>query len=119
MIMVSPLAAPMAGREEAQCRMGAPPGSPRETKSDLGVAAHPAPRAPAREGVAMKGPEPCVGCRFAARCRADKLACDALAVWASGAGELRWRAAPRAPTRARFEALVEVEQRKARELAAA
>ena len=61
----------------------------------------------------MSIPEPCQSCRFAARCRADKLACDALAVWASCAGELRWRAAPRAPTRARFEALAEVEKRKA------
>ena len=66
----------------------------------------------------MKTPEPCVGCRFAARCRQERLACDALCVWSAGAGELRWRAAPRAPTRARLEALVEVEQRKARELAA-
>ena len=60
----------------------------------------------------MKIPEPCEFCRFAARCRAERLACDALAVWSSGAGELRWRAAPRAPTRARFEALAEVEKRK-------
>ena len=66
----------------------------------------------------MKAPEPCQSCRFAARCRADKLACDALCVWSSGASELRWRVAPRAPTRARFEALAEIEQRKARELAA-
>ena len=66
----------------------------------------------------MKTPEPCEFCRFAARCRADKLACDALAVWSAGASAIRWGAAPRAPTRARLEALVEVEQRKARELAA-
>ena len=61
----------------------------------------------------MKTPEPCAGCRFAARCKVEHLACDALAVWASGAGELRWRAAPRAPSRARLEALVEIEARKA------
>ena len=61
----------------------------------------------------MKTPEPCQFCRFSGRCKAERLACDALAVWASGAGELRWRAAPRAPTRARFEALAEVEKRKA------
>ena len=66
----------------------------------------------------MKGPEPCQSCRFAARCKAERLACDALAVWSAGAGELRWRAAPRAPTRARLDALREIEQRKARELAA-
>lgn len=66
----------------------------------------------------MKTPEPCELCRFAPRCKAERLACDALGVFASGAGELRWRVAPRAPTRARFEALAEIEQRKARELAA-
>ena len=60
----------------------------------------------------MSIPEPCVGCRFAARCRAERLACDALAVWGCGVSESRWRAAPRAPTRARFEALAEVEKRK-------
>ena len=61
-------------------------------------------------------PEPCRGCRFAPRCRADKLACDAAAGWAAGLSEIRWRAAPRAPTRARLEALVEIEQRQRREL---
>ena len=66
----------------------------------------------------MKGPEPCQSCRFAARCKAERLACDAMAVWASGAGAIRWGAAPRAPTRARLDALREIEQRKARELAA-
>ena len=66
----------------------------------------------------MKTPEPCVGCRFAARCKVEHLACDAMAVWASGAGAIRWGAAPRAPTRARAEALAEMEKRKARERAA-
>ena len=60
----------------------------------------------------MKAPEPCQFCRFSTRCKAERLACDALAVWSSGAGESRWRAAPRAPTRARAEALVEIEARK-------
>ena len=118
MIMVSPLAAPVAGREEEISRLGSPPGSPRETQGDLGVASHPTAGAAAREGVAVKTPEPCELCRFAPRCKAERLACDALAVWGCGVSESRWRAAPRAPTRARFEALVEVEQRKARELAA-
>ena len=58
-------------------------------------------------------PEPCRGCRFAPRCRADKLACDAAAGWAAGLSEIRWRAAPRAPTRARLEAIIEIEARKA------
>ena len=61
----------------------------------------------------MKTPEPCQSCRFAARCRTERLACDALAVWSAGASAIRWGAAPRAPTRARFEALREIEQRKA------
>ena len=56
-------------------------------------------------------PEPCRGCRFADRCRAERLACDAAAGWAVGLSELRWRAAPRAPTRARLEAIMEIEQR--------
>jgi hypothetical protein len=63
-------------------------------------------------------PAPCRGCRFAARCRAERLACDAAAGWAAGLSELRWRMAPRAPSRARLEALAEIEQRKRRELAA-
>ena len=63
-------------------------------------------------------PEPCRGCRFAPRCRADKLACDAAAGWAAGLSEIRWRAAPRAPTRARLEAIIEIEQRQRRERAA-
>ena len=57
-------------------------------------------------------PEPCRGCRFAPRCRAERLACDAAAGWAAGLSEIRWRAAPRAPSRARLEALVEIEARK-------
>ena len=63
-------------------------------------------------------PEPCKGCRFAPRCRAERMACDAAAGWAAGLSEIRWRAAPRAPTRARLEALAEIEQRKRRERAA-
>lgn len=62
-------------------------------------------------------PEPCRGCRFAARCRAERLACDAAAGWA-GLPELRWRAAPRAPSRARLEAIIEIEQRQRRARAA-
>ena len=45
------------------------------------------------------------------------MACDAAAGWAAGLSEIRWRGAPRAPTRARLEALAEIEQRKRRELA--
>ncbi len=63
-------------------------------------------------------PEPCRGCRFAERCRAERMACDSAAGWAAGLPELRWRMAPRAPTRARLEAIIEIEQRQRRERAA-
>jgi hypothetical protein len=33
------------------------------------------------------------------------LACDAFAVYLAGGSEVRWRFAPRAPTRARYESL--------------
>jgi hypothetical protein len=48
---------------------------------------------------------PCQSCRFAERCQADQLACDSFAVYLAGKSETRWRMAPRAPTRGRFEAL--------------
>jgi hypothetical protein len=48
---------------------------------------------------------PCDECRHAARCKADRLACDAFAVYLAGGSEVRWRFAPRAPTRARYESL--------------
>jgi hypothetical protein len=46
---------------------------------------------------------PCDGCRFAQRCVDNKLACDALSLYAKNVSPLRWRRAPRAPTRARYE----------------
>jgi hypothetical protein len=48
---------------------------------------------------------PCDECRHAARCKADLLACDAWAVYLAGGSEVRWKFAPRAPTRARYESL--------------
>lgn len=60
----------------------------------------------------MQTPEPCAGCRFARRCRAERLACAAATAWAAYVPESRWRMAPRAPTRALFEMLLEMEQRK-------
>ncbi len=52
-------------------------------------------------------PAPCQGCRFAERCGAQRLACDAYALFMAGAAERRWCMAPRAPTAARFAALFE------------
>jgi len=45
---------------------------------------------------------PCDGCHFAARCQADKMACDALVIYMQDASPLRWKIAPRAPTRTRY-----------------
>ena len=50
---------------------------------------------------------PCDQCRFDARCRLERLACDALAVFALGCERLRWQNAPRVPTRARYLAMGE------------
>jgi hypothetical protein len=48
---------------------------------------------------------PCDGCRYAARCRADKLACAAATLYANGHSAARVAIAPRVPTRERFEQL--------------
>jgi hypothetical protein len=51
-------------------------------------------------------PGPCDdGCRFRERCAADRLACEAFSMFAAGEGAPRWQAAPRAPSRGKFEAL--------------
>lgn len=50
-------------------------------------------------------PAPCDGCRFAERCRDERLACDAFVMFASGAARWRWAGAPKAPTRERWLAL--------------
>lgn len=59
-------------------------------------------------GQALRDAEgaPCDDCRFARRCAEEKLACEAFAMFVARAGAKRWRAAPRAPTRARYEAVV-------------
>jgi hypothetical protein len=49
-------------------------------------------------------PCPCEGCRFAQRCASEQLACAAYQSYAQGAGKPRWSRAPRAPTRALYEA---------------
>lgn len=61
----------------------------------------------------MQMPAPCVGCRFSRRCKAERLACAAATAWAAYVPETRWRVAPRAPSRALFEVMAEMEQRKA------
>jgi len=50
-------------------------------------------------------PFPCRECRHAARCKASLEACAAFSLYVAHAGELRWRAAPRMPTRALFETI--------------
>jgi hypothetical protein len=54
---------------------------------------------------AIEGPAPCDGCRNADRCAAQLEACPAFAVYVAHAGELRWRGAPRIPSRERFDAI--------------
>jgi len=55
-------------------------------------------------------PFPCQECRHAARCKASLEACAAFSLYVAHAGELRWRAAPRMPTRALFETIFPVAQ---------
>jgi hypothetical protein len=52
-------------------------------------------------------PTPCDDCSFAARCRENKLACDRLSLYVKDVSPVRWRLAPRVPTRARFEILAD------------
>jgi len=52
-------------------------------------------------------PCPCDGCRFAERCKAERLACDAFATFMAGGRPVRWAVAPpRVPTRARYESVL-------------
>ena len=48
---------------------------------------------------------PCDGCRFAARCGIERLACAAFSMYLADEPAVRWRLAPRAPTQARYESL--------------
>jgi hypothetical protein len=50
-------------------------------------------------------PYPCADCRLAGRCKASLEACAAFSLYVAHAGEARWRAAPRMPTRALFETI--------------
>jgi hypothetical protein len=66
------------------------------------------PRLPGAEARALPviEPAPCDDCRFARRCGVEQLACEAFSMYAAGLAAKRWREAPRAPTRARFEAVI-------------
>jgi hypothetical protein len=50
-------------------------------------------------------PYPCQNCRHAARCKASLEACAQFSLYVAHAGELRWRSAPRIPSRERFDAI--------------
>jgi len=51
-------------------------------------------------------PCPCDACRFSLRCDAEHLACVAFSLFMAGKSAVRWKLAPRVPTRARYEAVL-------------
>ena len=51
------------------------------------------------------GPSPCDHCRYREKCAGERLACEAFSMYIHGTRQVRWQAAPRAPTRARYLAL--------------
>ena len=52
------------------------------------------------------GPSPCDACRFAERCREQLQACSAFSMFLHGFSKVRWRIAPRVPTRERYQTLL-------------
>jgi hypothetical protein len=52
-------------------------------------------------------PSPCDNCRLSKRCGAEQLVCEAFTMFVANEPAPRWRAAPRAPTRARWQAIFE------------
>jgi hypothetical protein len=48
---------------------------------------------------------PCDGCHLRRKCADAQLACERFSMFSHGEARSRWINAPRAPTRARFEAL--------------
>jgi hypothetical protein len=46
------------------------------------------------------------GCRFALRCETERLTCVAFSMFMAGKSQVRWRTAPRIPTRERYAALL-------------
>ena len=51
-------------------------------------------------------PCPCDGCRFAVRCKDERLACVAFSLFMAGKNPVRWGTAARVPTRERYDALL-------------
>ena len=51
-------------------------------------------------------PCPCDGCRYAVRCKDERLACVAFSMFMAGKSPVLWKMAPRVPTRERYEALL-------------
>ena len=49
---------------------------------------------------------PCVQCPSASRCGPQRLACEQFASFSQWGGDIRWRAAPRQPSRQIFERLL-------------
>jgi len=52
-------------------------------------------------------PCPCEACRFRESCAQRLLACAAFSMYVAGESKPRWSTAPRAPTTARYQALLE------------
>jgi hypothetical protein len=57
-------------------------------------------------GARLTEEAPCTDCRFAARCGIERLACEAYSMYLHDVAAVRWRLAPRAPTTARYTALL-------------
>jgi hypothetical protein len=53
----------------------------------------------------LSEPYPCSACRFRERCAADQLACEKFSMYIAGQDERRWKLAPMAPSRARWESI--------------
>jgi len=51
-------------------------------------------------------PCPCEGFRLAVRCDTEHLACLAFSLFMAGKSPVRWKMAPRVPTRERYEAVL-------------
>ena len=47
----------------------------------------------------LRGPSPCDACRSAARCATSFEACEAFGLYVNGRSDVRWRTAPRVPTK--------------------
>jgi len=61
---------------------------------------------PAQQLLDLFARGPCDRSRFAERCRERLHACEAFGMYLHGLSKMRWRIAPRVPTRERYEALL-------------